>query len=109
MPLRKEVGFETLEAANRLPGEPAHLGELFGDRRGLGADALANRFLDPTGKGRLELGRDLRQLPYLPSRTLERRFDIAQGRTASGCAFQPLSSAGDRRFFHGRDASVRVG
>ena len=109
VPLRKEIGFEPLEAANRLPGEPAHLGELLGDRSGLGADALTNRFLDPPGKRRLELGGDLRQLLDLPSRTLEGRFDVAEGRTASGCAFQPLSRPCDRRFFHGRDASVRVG
>ena len=80
-----------------------------GDRSRLGADALANRFLDPPGKRRLELGGDLRQLLDLPSRTLEGRFDVAERRTASGRALQPLSRPCDRRFFHGRDASVRVG
>jgi hypothetical protein len=101
MPLGQEVGLETLETANRLARQPTDLGELLGDRSGLGPDALTNRFLDPPGERRLELGGDLRQLLDLPSRTLEGGFDVAEGRTASGCAFQPLSRPCDRRFFHG--------
>jgi hypothetical protein len=95
---RQEVG-RAFETAGLPPA--TDLGELLGDRSGLGPDALTNRFLDPPGERRLELGGDLRQLLDLPSRTLERGFDVAERRTASGCAFQPLSRPCDRRFFHG--------
>jgi hypothetical protein len=101
MPLGEEVALEALEAPDCLPGEPPHLRELPRDRRRLGADALANRVLDPAGKRRLELRSELRECLDLRPSSFERCVDVTLGGAPVRRVVQPFSCACHRSFIHG--------
>src|SRR5512133_3358017 len=109
VPLGREVVLEPFEPPDRLPGEPPHLGELPADGSRFHADALADGFLDPPGKRRLELRSKLGKRFYLCPRALQSGFDVALSGPAPGCALQALARPCNGHLVHGRDASVRVG
>jgi S-adenosylmethionine:tRNA ribosyltransferase-isomerase len=83
MPLCEQVAFDTLEAANQLVHQSAHLGQVTRDRKDLGAQAVLNRVADACGQRRLELGRSGGE-----------RFDLVAGALEGGVHLR------------GRDATV---
>src|SRR4029453_1852924 len=74
VPLGQEVVLEPLQAPDRLSREPAHLGELLGNRSRLGSNTVANRLPDLPWERGLERRGALGELLDLCPRPLERRF-----------------------------------
>ena len=109
MPLGQEVVLESFEPANRLPGQPAHFGELPRDRRRLGPDALADRVLDPARKRRLELRGELGERLDLPPRPLERSIDVALAVRPDAASSSRSRARAIAASSMGRNASVRAG
>ena len=103
MPFGEEVVLEAFQAADRLPGQAAHLCELPADRSCFCANAFAHRVFDPARKRRLELRRELCERLDLPAGSLERSVDVALGGAPACRIVQPFSCACHRSFVHGRE------
>src|ERR671911_364642 len=106
MALGEVVVLHPLETPDRLAGEPPHLGELTGDRKGLGAHAVLDGVSDRGRDGGFEPGRELSELLDLRPCALERGLDVTRLRARlSGC-FQPLASPLDGRVVHGATVAL---
>ena len=75
MPLGEDVAFDSLEPADDLVGQAAHLGEMARHGQHLLAEPVLDRVADPRGQARLELGRGRRECLDLKPGPLERRVD----------------------------------
>ena len=74
--LRGDIGAEALEPADRLRGEPAHLGEMAGDGQHLGPQRVVQGVRDALGERRLELRGALGERLELLAGALERRGEL---------------------------------
>ena len=97
-----ELALKALEAADRLRGEPAHLGEVAGDGQHLGAQGVVQRLRDALGQRRLELRRGLGEGLELLAGPLERRLQgrLVRRSLASACSrrrARSIASSSTRR------------
>ena len=107
--LGEELGLDALKPADRLVGEPAYLGELTGDRAGLGADALADGVADLAGERRLELGGRLRERLDLGACALQGGVHVGRRRLSLRRVCESFAGALESLVVHDRDDSVSAG
>lgn len=100
MPLRENVALESLEPAEQLVHQPAHLGELAADRTGFGRDTFLDGLADLRRQGRLELPRRRREIFETPPCALQGGLDIGGVGAPVGSLCEALPCALDRVLIH---------
>lgn len=78
VPLGEQVSLDTLESAEQLVHQAAHLGEVARDGQDLRPEAVLDRVADACRQRRLELGRRSGERLDLIARTLERGVDLCR-------------------------------
>ena len=107
--LGEQLAFDPLEPPDRLVGEPAHLGELAGDRLRLVADALTDGLADLAGQRGLQLGGRLRERLDLGAGALEGALHVGGLGLPGGRLRKPLAGTLEGVLIHERDDSVSAG
>ena len=100
MALGEQVALEALQPANRLPHQPANLGEVSRDRKHFASEALLNRLPDALGNRRLELRCPLGERLEPVARSLERRLERRGLEAPFAGASEALACAPDRVLIH---------
>ena len=102
MSFRELVGFESLEATDRLVQEATDLRDVARDREHLRPDRLAYCSFDPRRNRRLELGCGRRESLDLLARPLERGLELCGRGPARGVVCDALFCPFQSQFVHGR-------
>ena len=107
--LGEQLRLDPLQPPDRLVREPAHLGELAGDRPGLDPDPLADGVADLARQRCLELCGGGRERLDLGAGPLERGLDVGRRGLAGRRLGEPFAGAVESVFVHERDDSVSAG
>ena len=99
---REQVALHALQTADRLPGQPAHLGDVAADGDGLLGQPLADGLADLARQRRLDLRGEVGECLDLLPRAPERRLDVARVDATLGGRRQTLLRTLDRGFVHRR-------
>ncbi len=102
MSLREDVALQTLEPAEQLVHQPAHLGELTADRTSLGRDTFLDRLADLRRQRRLELSRSRREVFETLPRALQCGLDVGGVGASLGSLCETLPRTLDRVLIHRR-------
>jgi S-adenosylmethionine:tRNA ribosyltransferase-isomerase len=108
VPFCEQVAFDPLEPANQLVHQPAHFGEMAGDREHLLAQAVLHRVADARREARLQLRRRRRERLDLVACPFERRVHGGGLDTPACRLLDPGLRAGNRFGIH-RDRRYRGG
>ena len=98
--LREDVALETLEPAEQLVHQPAHLGELAADWTGLGGDTFLDGLADLRRQSRLELSRSRREVFETLPCALQCGLDVGGVGASLGSLCETLPRALDRVLIH---------
>ena len=100
MALGEQIALEALEPSNRLPHQPANLGEVSRDRKHFASEAFLNRLPDALGDRRLELRCPLGERLEPVARALERCLERRGLGTPFAGSSEAVACAPDRVLIH---------